>query len=219
MYVKKVRKIEIKKRNRTRSVSTEDFGDLLSRHQRKISRNPITFLSRGNNRLIVLLSAVGSLGQHDIGNLREERKLVELPPCGDGTLLRRGLILRVNDFGVGGDTITADFGDDGAGLGGDLLHVGGNVAVQFGDLAIGVFEDLAGDEVEPVVDRSHDGLHGLLDGVDAGLQRTRALLGVGVEDGAAHQGLDGRELHKFQVLKFLLLSSLFLKIQSNSNPR
>jgi len=212
LYVKQKKKRNWKKkRNKARSISTEDFGDLFSGHQRKISRNPITFLSRGNNNLVVLLRAVSSLWQDGIGHLREERKLVQLPPRGHGALLRRGLVLGVNGFGEGGDAVAADFGDDGTGLGGDLLHVGGNVAVQLANLAIGVFEELDGDEMEPVVHRSHHGLHGVLHCVNAGLQRTGAFLGVGVEDGATHESLKSCELHEFEVLEFLLFFSLILQ--------
>lgn len=37
--------------------------------------------------------------------------------------------LGVNGLDVGRDAIAADFRDNGAGLGGDLLHVGGNMAI------------------------------------------------------------------------------------------
>ena len=92
------------------------------------------------------------------------------------------------------------------------------MAVQLTDLTIGVFEELDGDEVEPVVNRSHHGLHGLLHCVNAGLQRTGAFLGVRVEDGASHKSLKSCELHEFKVLEFLLFVSLILQDSIKSKP-
>ena len=77
-------------------------------------------------------------------------------------------------------------------------------------LAVDVAEELGGDEVELVVEGGDHRLHGLLDGFDAGFQGAGTLLGEGVEDRAAHQGLNRRELHEFEVLELLLPLLLFL---------
>lgn len=68
-----------------------------------------------------------------------------------------------------------------------------------------------------VVNRADDGLNGALDGVDAGLQRARVLLGVSVESRGVHQRVQGRDLHEVEVLERLLLLAPSLQNQIQTN--
>ena len=117
--------------------SAKHLGDLLCRDQRQIRGDLVTFLGGESHRLVVLRGAVGRLGEHGARYLREQRQLVQLPPRRHGALLRLRLVLVVNGLREARGGIhhagATDHGDDGGGLGGDLLDVGRNVAVDLGD--------------------------------------------------------------------------------------
>lgn len=68
------------------------------------------------------------------------------------------------------------------------------------DLAVNELEELEGDVVEPLVDRSDDGFDGAFDGLDARFEWTGALFGVLVESREADQDVDRRHLHEIQIL-------------------
>lgn len=87
------------------------------------------------------------------------------------------------------------------------------------DLAINVFEEFDWDVVKFIVNRSNHAFDGFLYGLNAGFKRARAFLGVGIEDGEAHKGVNGSHLHEFQVLEpwFLFLGSLSTDSTSRMN--
>lgn len=78
-------------------------------------------------------------------------------------------------------------------------------------LAIDEFKDINGDAVVFVVNGANDSLNGALDGVDAGLQRARVLLGVTVQFRSVHQRVEGRDLHELEVLEPLLFLAIRLQ--------
>lgn len=72
------------------------------------------------------------------------------------------------------------------------------------------FEESNGDVLELVVDRTHDGLDGAFNSLHAGLQRARVVLGVAVQPREAHQGVQRRHLHEFQVFQPLFFLAVSL---------
>lgn len=51
------------------------------------------------------------------------------------------------------------------------------------------------------VKRADDGLNGVLNYVNTGLERARSLLGETVDSGGEHQGMEGGDHHEIQVLE------------------
>lgn len=69
-----------------------------------------------------------------------------------------------------------------------------------------------------IVNRADNGLDSALDGVDAGLERARVILGVGIEFRSAHQRMEGGDLHELKVLEPLFLLALRLRKSKQINP-
>lgn len=73
-------------------------------------------------------------------------------------------------------------------------------AVCSADLAVDEDEEIEGDVVEPLVDRSDNGFDVAFDGLDARFEWTGALFGVVVEGREADHNVDHRHLHEIQIL-------------------
>lgn len=72
------------------------------------------------------------------------------------------------------------------------------------DFAVDELEELKGDVVEPLVDRSDDGFDGSFDGLDTRFKWTRVLLGEFVEAREADNYIDRRHLNEIQIFEIIL---------------
>lgn len=88
-------------------------------------------------------------------------------------------------------------------------------------LSIGELEELQGDVLDFLVDRTHDGLNGALDRLHSGFQRTWVVLGEIVDGRVDRHRVHGSAFDELQILqcRHLIFLNLQHRIQINNTIR